>query len=164
MVRRYPAFLLLPVITFWVIGPTTKTKCSSKWCLNEGGSKTLAVSFLYTWINVGLSLLTHFVFFSISILPNWNPKYGPLNYISVGSILFSILLLFLIQFSKRFTCCANSCCLPTITRTVYDFENPDIVMELNANLRCVKSGQAQKIDTTYGKPFGNVVNDLSCVE
>ena len=138
-IRRFPAIILMPIVTFWVIGPATTQFLA----LKRYGPKSnvLAVSFMFTWINVGITIISQLILFFVYIFPLFNMAYfgfghlfaNLLIYLTIAAfilMLFSLTLLLLIQFSNRLTCCSNSCYKLEIHKTGYDVDNPHIIINL----------------------------------
>ena len=136
VLRSFPALILMPVVTVWVIGPTRK-QCL---VLERNGAKgnMLAVSFLHTWINTCIMLANQLLIFFLYIFPMvgtdfyWFPDdIIILSVTSFSLFLFSLVLIALIQFSSRFACYStNAWYIPKIHRTGYDVDNPDVLINL----------------------------------
>ena len=137
VLRSFPALILMPVVTFWVIGPTRKQ------CLvlerNSADGDMLVVSFMHTWINVCIMLANQLLIFFLCSFPSigedlsyWFPD--DLLILSVTSFsifLFSFVFIALIQFSSRFPCCSTDAWyVPKMHRTGYDVDNPDVLINL----------------------------------
>ena len=135
VLRRFPALILMPVVTFWVIGPTRKQ------CLvlerNGANGNILVVSFLHTWLNACVMLFSQLLIFFLCTFPG---IYGDiwfsddiiiLNIASFLLFLFGLVFIALFQFSSRFACCStNTWYVPKIHRTGYDVDNPDVLINL----------------------------------
>ena len=136
VLRSFPALILMPVVTFWVIGPTRK-QCL---VLERNGAKgnLLVVSFLHTWINACIMLANQLLIFFLYIFPMvgtdfyWFPDdIIILSVTSFSLFLFSFVLIALIQFSSRFACCStNAWYMPKIHKTGCDVDNPDVLIYL----------------------------------
>ena len=138
VLRSFPALILMPVVTVWVIGPTRKQ------CLilerNGANGNMLVVSFSNTWINTCIMLANQlFIFFlySFSSVGNeyifyWFPDDIIILSVAGFSLLFfSLVLIALIQFSSRFPCCSTDAFyVPKIHKTGYDVDNPDVLINL----------------------------------
>ena len=135
VLRSFPALILMPVVTVWVIGPTRKQ------CLvlerNGANGNMLVVSFLYTWINTCIILASQLLIFFLYLFPKIGKDvwfHDDVMIFSVASFslfLFSLLLIALIQFSSRFPCCSTDAFyVPKIHRTGYDVDNPDVLINL----------------------------------
>ena len=137
VLRSFPALILMPMVTVWVIGPTRKQ------CLvlerNGANGNMLALSYLHTWINACVMLLSQLLIFFLYIFPLvsedehiWFPdEFLILSVASFSLFLFALVLIALIQFSSRFACCStDSWYVPKIHRTGYDVDNPDVLINL----------------------------------
>ena len=135
VLRSFPALILMPMVTVWVIGPTRKQ------CLvlerNGANGNMLVVSFLHTWINACIMLANQLLIFFLSSFPVigkdfWFPDdIIILSFASFSLLLFSLVLIALIQFSSRFACCStNAWYVPKIHRTGFDVDNPDVLINL----------------------------------
>ena len=137
VLRSFPALILMPVVTVWVIGPTRKQ------CLvlerNGANGDMLVVSFLHTWINTCIILASQLLIFFLYLFPSvsdegWFWFHDEVMILSVTSFsifLFGLVLIALIQFSSRFACCStNAWYVPKIHRTGYDVDNPDVLINL----------------------------------
>ena len=136
VLRSFPALILMPVVTVWVIGPTRKQ------CLvlerNGANGNMLVVSFLHTWINTCIILASQLLIFFLYPFPSVG-KYSIwftddvmiLSVTSFPLFLFGLVFIALIQFSNRFACCStNAWYIPKIHRTGYDVDNPDVLINL----------------------------------
>ena len=140
VLRSFPALILMPVVTFWVIGPTRKQ------CLvlerNGANGNLLVVSFLHTWINTCIMFASQLLIFFMCIFPaldqypNGNSAWFPYDIMILSGagfilFLFSLILIALIQFSNRFACCSTDAWyVPKIHKTGYDVDNPDVLINL----------------------------------
>ena len=138
VLRSFPALILMPVVTFWVIGPARKQ------CLvlerNGANGNMLVVSFLHTWINACIMLASQLLIFFLCIFPVLDKDdtfFGDFNGFTILSVtslslfLFSLVLIAIIQFSSRFACCStNAWYVPKIHKTGYDVDNPDVLINL----------------------------------
>ena len=65
VLRSFPALILMPMVTVWVIGPTRKQ------CLilerNGANGNMLVVSYLHTWINACIVLVGQSLIFFLYI-------------------------------------------------------------------------------------------------
>ena len=130
-VLQFPALILMPVWTFWIIGPRSQfstSKCSFKLGNND---KKLVVSFFWTWINVCLTLLLQLIFFFIFVLPTLSDEYEPIDMLRIVLccipwflMILSIILLIVLQWLNRCKERIPSCCGNPIKMTMY---NPDKV-------------------------------------
>ena len=139
-IRRFPAIILMPIVTFWVVGPATTQFLTLK-CYGAKNS-VLAVSFLFTWINIGITITSQLILFFIYVFPLFNMNFDYdaemcLNVLICCTLagfllmLFSIALVLLIQFSNRLTCPSKSWYKPDIHKTGYDFDNPHVMINLD---------------------------------
>ena len=137
VLRSFPALILMPVVTVWVIGPTRK-QCL---VLERNGAKgnMLAVSFLHTWINTCIMLANQLLIFFLCIFPVlaqeawvWYPDEPMIwSVTSFPIFLFGLVLIALIQFSSRFApCSTNAWYVPKVHKTGYDVDNPDVLINL----------------------------------
>ena len=137
VLRSFPALILMPVVTVWVIGPTRKQ------CLvlerNGANGNMLVVSFLHTWINACIMLANQVLIFFLYLFPLvgkdvifWYPDdIIILSVTSFSLFLFSLVLIALIQFSSRFPCCSTDAFyVPKIHKTGYDVDHPDVLINL----------------------------------
>ena len=137
VLRSFPALILMPVVTVWVIGPTRKQ------CLvlerNGANGNMLVVSFLHTWINACIMLANQVLIFFLYLFPLvgkdvifWYPDdIIILSVTSFSLFLFSLVLIALIQFSSRFPCCSTDAFyVPKLHKTGYDVDNPDVLINL----------------------------------
>lgn len=137
VLRSFPALILMPVVTVWVIGPTRKQ------CLvlerNGANGNMLVVSFLHTWINACIMLANQVLIFFLYLFPLvgkdvifWYPDdIIILSVTSFSLFLFSLVLIALIQFSNRFACCSTGAWyVPKIHKTGYDVDHPDVLINL----------------------------------
>ena len=136
VLRSFPALILMPMVTVWVIGPTRKQ------CLvlerNGSNGNMLVVSFLHTWINACIIFAIQLLLFFLYLLPSFGIRWiwFPddiiiLSFASFSLLLFSLVLIALIQFSSRFACCStNAWYVPKIHRTGFDVDNPDVLINL----------------------------------
>ena len=70
VIWQFPAIILTPAFSFWVIGPIGKLKCTAERSYTVetsteietcwGKSKKIGISYLHTWINIGLTLSSEF--------------------------------------------------------------------------------------------------------
>ena len=137
VLRSFPALILMPMVTVWVIGPTRKQ------CLvlerNGANGNMLVVSFLHTWINACIMLANQLLIFFLYTFPmvgvgHWiwfSDEFFILSVASFSLFLFSFVLIALIQFSSRFACCSTDAWyVPKIHKTGYDVDNPDVLINL----------------------------------
>ena len=136
VLRSFPALILMPVATFWVVGPTRKQ------CLvlerNGANGNILVVSFLHTWLNACVMLFSQLSIFFLCTFPGlgirdvwFTDDVMILSVTSFSLFLFSLVSIALIQFSNRFACCStNAWYVPKIHRTGYDVDNPDVLINL----------------------------------
>ena len=119
---NFPAIILTPAFSYWVFGPVESFRCPT-WC--RGGNSNLGVSFIHTWINVGLTVLGQ-VIFAIYTLAY---RHQMLNFVvfSLPLHTLSIIMLILLQFLQKCnccTCCTTGCCESITQRTLLDVDNP----------------------------------------
>ena len=137
VLRSFPALILMPAVTVWVIGPTRKQ------CLvlerNGANGNMLVVSFLHTWINTCIMFASQLLIFFLYILPmiggsQWiwfSYEFFILSVTSFSIFLFSFVFIALIQFSSRFALCSTDAWyVPKIHKTGYDIDNPDVLINL----------------------------------
>ena len=137
VLRSFPALILMPVVTVWVIGPTRKQ------CLvlerNGADGNMLVVSFLHTWINACIMLANQLLIFFLYSFPVvddyrvvWFKDDVMISSVTSFSLfLFGLVFIALIQFSSRFACCSTDAWyVPKIHRTGYDVDNPDALINL----------------------------------
>ena len=137
VLRSFPALILMPMVTVWVIGPTRKQ------CLvlerNGANGNMLVVSFLHTWINACIMLANQLLIFFLYNFPVvggghwiWFPdEFIIMSVASFSLFLFSLVLIALIQFSSRFALCSTDAWyVPKIHKTGYDVDNPDVLINL----------------------------------
>ena len=123
-VGNFPAIVLTPAFSYWVFGPVEVFSCPT-WC--GGGNSRLGVSFLHTWINVGLTVLGQLI---ISILV-FNENEGLIVVIfatwALPLHIFSIIMLILLQCLQKCNCsvcCTTGCCESITQRTLLNVDNP----------------------------------------
>ena len=116
---NFPAIILTPAFSYWVFGPVESFRCPT-WC--RGGNSNLGVSFIHTWINVGLTVLGQ-VIFAIYTLAY---RHQMLNFVvfSLPLHTLSIIMLILLQFLQKCNCCTSSCCESITQRTLLNVDNP----------------------------------------
>ena len=137
VLRSFPALILMPVVTVWVIGPTRKQ------CLvlerNGADGNMLVLSFFYTWVNACIMLSGQLLIFFLYINPEdffpqdfwFDNDIIILSVTGFSLFLFGLMFIALIQFSSRFACCStNAWYIPKIYRTGYDVDNPDVLINL----------------------------------
>ena len=136
VLRSFPALILMPVVTVWVIGPTRRQ------CLvlerNGANGNMLVVSFLHTWLNACVMLFSQLLIFFLCTFPEigeemywFTNDFMILTVTSFSLFLFSLVLIALIQFSSRFACCSTDAWyVPKIHRTGYDVDNLDVLINL----------------------------------
>ena len=139
---RFPALILMPVWTFWMIGPRSQFSISKWRCLKLGNNnKTLVVSFFWTWLNACLTLLGHLIFFFIFVLPITSEStyfYRDITEmlkiilysIPWSLLILSLVLLIVLQCLDRCKQRIPCCCGNSIQRTVFD---PDDVQSRVSN-------------------------------
>ena len=117
---QFPALILMPVWTFWMIGPRSQLSILNCRCKLGSNNKKLVVSFFWTWLNACLTILVQLIFFFIIVLPtitvgNKNQNIAIMCSCSVCFLMIlSLFLLIALQ------CLIPACCGKTIQRTVYD--------------------------------------------
>jgi hypothetical protein len=148
MIINFPALILTPAFSFWIIGPYGKLHRTSN---QLDSSKKFLVSYFHSWINVALtvggSIITWSVVSNITkkeyeeldvnqlLVGNITKKQDDDEELDVNQLLislpllaFSILLFFLIQYIDHWKCC--SILQPVTQRTLYSIENPTLVIDL----------------------------------
>ena len=125
MIINFPALILTPAFSFWIIGPYGKLHRTSN---QLDSSKKFLVSYFHSWINVALTVAGSII--TWSVVGNINKKDKDVNQllISLPLLAFSILLFFLIQYIDQWKCC--SILQPVTQRTLYSIENPTLVIDL----------------------------------
>ena len=137
MIINFPALILTPAFSFWIIGPYGKLHRTSN---QLDSSKKFLVSYFHSWINVALTLAGSII--TWSVVGNINKKCRESHtqeqeeceldvnqlLISLPLLAFSILLFFLIQYIDQWKCC--SILQPVTQRTLYSIENPTLVIDL----------------------------------
>ena len=150
MIINFPALILTPAFSFWIIGPYGKLHRTSN---QLDSSKKFLVSYFHSWINVALTFAGSII--TWSVVGNINKKENEdevldVNQLSGGNITkteeedekldvnqllislplltFSIFLFFLIQYIDQWKCC--SILQPVTQRTLYSIENPTLVIDL----------------------------------
>ena len=157
-IGQYPALILLPAFSFWTVGPMSSVLCfhgetcksknediSNNLCL--GKSKTVGISYLHTWINVGLTTLGQFSLACLCLPKSFWTDYDKHELRSILNcslpFLFSVIVMILIQLLSP---CKNVCFLTD--RTLLDVENPFKITHFQENWqthsrlksKCVKFG------------------------
>ena len=128
---QFPALILTPMFSYWVFGPIESKSCSNLCCRENS---RLGLSFLYTWINAGLTIVGQIIFTYLfyDILDNDLCKDNGCGfpYYAIAIILhvFCVILLLLIQFLSQCNCCNSSCCDEITQRTLLDVQNPNEVI------------------------------------
>ena len=144
-IGQYPALILLPAFSFWTVGPMSSVLCfhgetckskneeiSNNSCL--GKSKTVGISYLHTWINVGLTTLGQFSLACLCLPKSfwtendWDELLSILN--CSLPFLFSVIVMILIQLLSP---CKNGCL--SMDRTLLDVENPFKIIHFQENWR-----------------------------
>ena len=148
MIINFPALILTPAFSFWIIGPYGKLHRTSN---QLDSSKKFLVSYFHSWINVALTVAGSII--TWSVVGNINKKEDEVLdenqllvdditkteeedekldvnqlLISLPLLAFSILLFFLIQYIDQWKCC--SILQPVTQRTLYSIENPTLVIDL----------------------------------
>ena len=148
MIMNFPALILTPAFSFWIIGPYGKLHRTSN---QLDSSKKFLVSYFHSWINVALTFAGSII--TWSVVGNINKKEDEVLdenqllvdditkteeedekldvnqlLISLPLLAFSILLFFLIQYIDQWKCC--SILQPVTQRTLYSIENPTLVIDL----------------------------------
>jgi hypothetical protein len=130
MIINFPALILTPAFSFWIIGPYGKLHRTSN---QLDSSKKFLVSYFHSWINVALTLAGSII--TWSVVGNITKKEDEDEELDVNQLLislpllaFSILLFFLIQYIDQWKCC--SILQPVTQRTLYSIENPTLVVDL----------------------------------
>ena len=148
MIINFPALILTPAFSFWIIGPYGKLHRTSN---QLDSSKKFLVSYFHSWINVALTFAGSII--TWSVVGNINKKEDEVLgenqllvdditkteeedekldvnqlLISLPLLAFSILLFFLIQYIDQWKCC--SILQPVTQRTLYSIENPTLVIDL----------------------------------
>ena len=139
---NFPALILTPAFSHWVFGPF-ESFSTPTWC--RGGNSRLGVSFLHTWINVGLTLLGQvifvfivdlsktdhdrgFLFVSLPLMLGQSPSTATSSTIfSIPPHILSIIMLILLQCLQKCNCrncCTSSCCESITQRTLLNVNNP----------------------------------------
>ena len=128
-ILRFPALILMPVWTFWMIGPRSQFSISKWGCLKLGNNnKKLVVSFFWTWLNACLTLLGHLICFFVFVLPTTSEESENsitqmskiLYYIPWSLLILSLVMLIVLQCLDRCKQRIPSCCGNSIQRTVFD--------------------------------------------
>ena len=148
MIMNFPALILTPAFSFWIIGPYGKLHRTSN---QLDSSKKFLVSYFHSWINVALTFAGSII--TWSVVGNINKKEDEVLdenqllvdditkteeedekldvnqlLISLPLLTFSIFLFFLIQYIDQWKCC--SILQPVTQRTLYSIENPTLVIDL----------------------------------
>lgn len=140
MIMNFPALILTPAFSFWIIGPYGKLHRTSN---QLDSSKKFLVSYFHSWINVGLTVAGSII--TWSVVGNITKKEDEVLdvnqteeedekldvnqlLISLPLLTFSIFLFFLIQYIDQWKCC--SILQPVTQRTLYSIENPTLVIDL----------------------------------
>ena len=137
MIINFPALILTPAFSFWIIGPYGALHRTSN---QLDSTKKFLVSYFHSWINVALtvggSIITWSVVGDITKKCKGSHTQGQVCegldvnqlLISLSLLAFSMLLFFLIQYIDHWTCC--SILQPVTQRTLYSIENPTLVIDL----------------------------------
>ena len=125
---NYPALILTPAFSFWIIGPYGALHRTSN---QIDSTKKFLVSYFHSWINVALtvggSIITWSVVGGITKEDDEDLDVNQLL-ISLPLLAFSMLLFFLIQYIDQWKCC--TILQPVTQRTLCSIENPTLVIDL----------------------------------
>ena len=126
---NFPALILTPAFSFWIIGPYGKLHRTSN---QLDSSKKFLVSYFHSWINVALTFAGSIITWSVVGNINKKNENDELDVnqllISLPLLAFSMLLFFFIQYIDNWKCC--SILQPVTERTLYSIENPTLVIDL----------------------------------
>ena len=140
MIINFPALILTPAFSFWIIGPYGALHRTSN---QVDSTKKFVVSYFHSWINVALtvggSIITWSVIGHITKKCRGSHTQEELDeecekldvnqlLISLPLLAFSMLLFFLIQYIDHWKCC--TILQPVTQRTLYSIENPTLVIDL----------------------------------
>ena len=112
----------MPAFSFWTVGHLTSANIiiSNNLCCEK--CKTIGVSYLHTWINVGLTTLGQFSLACLCLPKSFWTNYDKDDLITIflcsSPFLFSVILMILIQLLSP---CKNVCF--STDRTLLDVEN-----------------------------------------
>lgn len=130
---NFPALILTPAFSFWIIGPYGALHRTSN---QLDSTKKFLVSYFHSWINVALTVGGSIITWSVvSHITRICPQGQDCEELDVNQLLislpllaFSMLLFFLIQYIDHWKCC--SILQPVTQRTLYSIENPTLVIDL----------------------------------
>jgi len=126
LIWRYPAMVLIPIFSFWTMGPPTTLRSCCGHCTRR--SSTIKVSLLYTFVNAFITISMNISYILISSFGGfYHFPSGYLIAIIVSScplFLFSLIILIILKVSKN-----PECCGVTLTNRedfkIYELEDPD---------------------------------------
>ena len=122
----------MPAFSFWTVGPLTSANIIISNNLCCGKCKTIGVSYLHTWINVGLTTLGQFSLACLCLPKSFWTNYDKDDLITIflcsSPFLFSVILMILIQLLSP---CKNVCF--STDRTLLDVENLHTITHLKEN-------------------------------
>ena len=148
VIWQFPAIILTPAFSFWVIGPIGKLKCIPKRSYTVetsteretcwGKSKKIGISYLHTWINIGLTLSGEFwlvyLWHSGSSEDIIYYFFGDPSMFLLGICLASLCLIQMLDRCKRMSkinCPIMTKFVPNVTnRTLLNFDNPSEIIHL----------------------------------
>lgn len=122
----------MPAFSFWTVGPMSSSNIIISYNSCCGKSKTVGVSYLHSWINVGLTTLGQFSLACLCLPKSFWTDYDWNDFISVFvcslPFLFSVIVMILIQLLSP---CKNVCF--STDRTLLNVENPFKTTHLQEN-------------------------------
>jgi hypothetical protein len=162
---NFPALILTPAFSFWIIGPYGALHRTSN---QLDSTKKFLVSYFHSWINVALtiggSIITWSVVGNITRICRGSHKEElDVNQllISLPLLAFSMLLFFLIQYIDHWKCC--TIVQPVTQRTLYSIENPSLVIDLK-DQHDLEQSEMVNIAQATDKPKDKVPKKLNSVK
>ena len=135
---KYPGILILPLFSFWVIGPKSKSYFSS--CCSK--VKEIGISFSLSWLNICLTIGGYLIIMIPVVKSLCEGPYCQyfIIIVLIVPMILAILLVPIIQCLDRCCCCcctSESCCIAnceTIQVTYLDIDNMDGIPQEDVEL------------------------------